>query len=518
MVHTGHGLYSVSDEASSFVNLIQDADYEIPELGTVQSTTAFDNYYFVSLGTDIYYWDGNSAKARKLEGTYSPPQWSPNTNYTVGSIVCPPTYNGYIYECRQEGESGTQEPMWETDMSSQFSDGTARWVGIGSLELEGTGSKTVRAQCVDLYKGFLFLGNTEEDGNLYPYRVRWSQWQNPRLWHNNEDGSGMSGYVDVDDTEGRIIAIKALNDTLYIYKERSIIGMTYTGGEDTVFSKEVITTRAGLISPRAIVELPHMHIFVGQDDIYAFDGNTCIPIGDPVRDWFFQSVRPQDQNGIFGYYNEESGDVLFCFSSSVNEGNNNDKAIIYNTKYKTWSTREMYVTAIGQYYQTEDKVIDSVRVPYDQMNTIMIDSALYLKNKIITIVGDENGQLYMLDGYTDTRGDYDGYVVSKTHHMDSPNKIKRLLRIQFHIETQGDYNLYCQVGTSWNAETSQVKWTDKMYMNLEKPVPWYNHHVAPFVDVDLSARYFQIRFGTENNAEPFKILGYTLYYQLRSDE
>ena len=89
----------------------------------------------------------------------------------------------------------------------------------------------------------------------------------------------------------------------------------------------------------------------------------------------------------------------------------------------------MYVTAIGQYYQTEDKVIDSVKVPYDQMNTIMIDSALYLKNKIITIVGDENGQLYMLDGYIDTRGDYDGYVVSKTHHMDSPNRVKRLLRI-----------------------------------------------------------------------------------------
>lgn len=102
--------------------------------------------------------------------------------------------------------------------------------------------------------------------------------------------------------------------------------------------------------------------------------------------------------------------------------------------------------------------------------------------------------------------------------MDAPDRIKRLMRIQFHIETSGDYNLYCQVGTGWNAETSQIKWTDKLYMNLKEPNPWYNHHVAPFVDVDLSARYFQIRFGTEHNGEPFKILGYTLYYQLRSDE
>ena len=55
------------------------------------------------------------------------------------------------------------------------------------------------------------------------------------MWHNNDDGSGLSGYVDVNDTEGRIVAIKKLGDTLFIYKERSIIGLTYTGGEDTVF-------------------------------------------------------------------------------------------------------------------------------------------------------------------------------------------------------------------------------------------------------------------------------------------
>jgi len=97
----------------------------------------------------------------------------------------------------------------------------------------------------------------------------------------------MAGYVDVDDTDGRIIAIKRLGDVLYVYKERSIIAFTYTGGEDTVFSKEVVTTKAGLISPEAIVELPHMHIFVGQDNIYVFDGNTCTAIGDPVKDWVY---------------------------------------------------------------------------------------------------------------------------------------------------------------------------------------------------------------------------------------
>lgn len=74
----------------------------------------------------------------------------------------------------------------------------------------------------------------------------------------------------------------------------------------------------------------------------------------------------------------------------------------------------------------------------------------------------------------------------------------------------------------WNPEgddiPGNVTWTDKMYMNLQRPVPWYTHHVAPYVDLDISARYFRIKFGTEGNNEYFKILGYTLYYQVRGDE
>ena len=310
------------------------------------------------------------------------------------------------------------------------------------------------------------------------------------MWHNNEDGSGLSGYVDVDDTEGRIVAIKKLGDTLFIYKERSIIGLTYTGGDDTIFSKEVVTTVAGLISPDAIVELPHMHIFIGQDNIYAFDGNTCTPIGDSIKQWVLEHIRPEKLDSIFGYYNEDSGDITFSFCSTTHNGDDCDKAIIYNTGQRVWSTREMYMTAIGRYCSPKDKIIDSVNIPMDEVNNTMIDSAIYLKDKILTMMGDKDGNLYLLDGYVDSRRDYEGYVITKTHHMDALDRIKRLLRIQFHIDTQGDYNLYCQVGTAWNAEQNILDWTDKLYMNLEKPNPWYSHHIAPFVDVDLSARYF----------------------------
>ena len=59
MVHTDHGLYKVDGGSGTPSNLIT-GSYEIPELGHVQSTTFYDDYIFTSLGTDIYYWDGDS--------------------------------------------------------------------------------------------------------------------------------------------------------------------------------------------------------------------------------------------------------------------------------------------------------------------------------------------------------------------------------------------------------------------------------------------------------------------------
>lgn len=147
MVHTDHGLYRVDGSDETPENLITD-EYEIPEVGHVQSTTFYDDYIFASLGTDIYYWDGDTeSKAKKLEGTYVPDTWTASTSYSEGDIVKPTNlnYSGYIYKCTREGTSGATEPTWKKDLSTVIDDGTAKWVGCGSLELEGVSASTLRA-------------------------------------------------------------------------------------------------------------------------------------------------------------------------------------------------------------------------------------------------------------------------------------------------------------------------------------------------------------------------------------
>jgi len=72
-----------------------DQEYEVSELGYISSCTAFNQYFFCSLGTDIYYWDGGYGSVQKLEGTYDPPKWMPNKNYAEGDII-KPTDKNYI--------------------------------------------------------------------------------------------------------------------------------------------------------------------------------------------------------------------------------------------------------------------------------------------------------------------------------------------------------------------------------------------------------------------------------------
>jgi len=62
----------------------------------------------------------------------------------------------------------------------------------------------------------------------------------------------------------------------------------------------------------------------------------------------------------------------------------------------------------------------------------MIDAAVYAGAKAYTAAGDKDGNLFILNDYEDTRYEqdgYEGYVISKTHHMEEPGKIKRLMRV-----------------------------------------------------------------------------------------
>jgi hypothetical protein len=166
------------------------------------------------------------------------------------------------------------------------------------------------------------------------------------------------------------------------------------------------------------------------------------------------------------------------------------------------------MTAFGYYNLEADRTIDSIEETIDSI-LWEIDSSTPLANAPINICGDKNGNIYTLDGHSLNGEDIDGYAVTKLFDFGNPALLKRLMRVQLMISREGPYNLQVTIGTTDNVD-EEITWHTPYTMKLDKTYP-------PWIDVDLTARYFIIKFETKLKDEPFKLTGYSMYYQERSE-
>ena len=75
------------------------------------------------------------------------------------------------------------------------------------------------------------------------------------------------------------------------------------------------------------------------------------------------------------------------------------------------------------------------------------------------------------------------------------------------VSREGEYNLTVTIGTAENVE-EDVSWRDPVYMSLNKAIP-------PWVDVDVTGRYFIIRLSNSEKDQPVKLMGMILTYENR---
>ena len=380
--------------------------------------------------------------------------------------------------------------------------------GLADCEPEhGTPVTSVRAKTLLYFKNFLILGGTVENGNPRPQRVRWSCLGDITRWKNveNDINQQQAGWGDLTDDVSWVLAMRPLADYVVVYKERAIQLLNYVGG-DSVWNKWPALIGTGLLSTKAIVDLGDEHIFVGNDNIYSFNGREPIIAGDDCAKEFFRILDPDKYELITGFYVEETPELWFTFVSTSSADGYPGRAIAYNTDTKAWSWRDMPMTAYGYYNSRQEGTWDEDEDPWDSDDNEW-DSSVNLANAPINLCGDAAGNIYELTGNTFNGAAIDSFLTSKLFDFGAPDYIKRLLRIQFMISREGPYNLPVYVGTAANVD-EPVTWYGPYNMSLDKTSP-------PWVDMDLSARYMCIKLGTVGADEPFRLTGYILYYELR---
>ncbi len=509
-------------------------EIDINDSDTLQTETIFDMFVVCSNNIQgLLYWDGYMDQVSLVPGTFNPPYWSPNKEYSEGDFI-QPTHNNnankVIFMATNSGWSGSTEPVWPLlgDVSDTTPTGKVKviWRLVGGLGIEGTTNNVFSCSCMRSFQGFLVCGNTQEGGFNEPFRIRWCQWGNLYKWRNDPDtGFGQAGYFDLDNDVSWVQQIKPLKDYLVIYKERAVSIMKYVGG-DTIWSLRHFVIGNGLLSPGAIVDLDEEHIFIGPSGIYSFNLTSIREVGQNISKWFFDIAHGDYLTRITSFYVEEVPEMWFCFVSVNNkwlqpDENNNfpelpsdkdmppyDMALVMNAQTEKWSIRTIDSTAFGYYFLEEGRTIDEVNEPIESQET-RFDSARSAQNMPVNICCDIYGQFYNILGTGYIGEDYEGFIQTKLFDFDKPEIIKRIKRILVSTARYGGSNLLVHVGASQAPDNKPV-WYGPYSVDLsENALPW--------VDVDISGRYLSIRFSTIHKGEPFKITDYTIFYQERGD-
>jgi hypothetical protein len=150
-----------------------------------------------------------------------------------------------------------------------------------------------------------------------------------------------AGFVELSETPGAIIDGLALRDTFQIYKEDAIYAATFTGTfDELIFNFRLVTTSYGLYSRNCVADVGGRHFFVGDGDIYLYDGTNFTSIADErVKNLFFNGVSRTQFHKTYCTYYHRTGEVWLCYPSA--QSADCDTALVWDSNGNTWSQREI---------------------------------------------------------------------------------------------------------------------------------------------------------------------------------
>lgn len=202
-------------------------------------------------------------------------------------------------------------------------------------------------------------------------------------------------------TTGRITAGMRLGDYAVAYKERSIYIGQYVGSPVVWDWAQVPGGDAGCVGKEAICDIGGAHFFVGEDNLWVFDGTRPVPVADgQVRQWFFNNSNPGYRYKIICVYDKQNSRVWIFYPS--NSSSTLNSALIYHTVSKRWGRADRSIESALNYISPA-ATIDSL-VDYSATITGLpdtpFDSQYWLTGGRAVSIFNASHQLQMMTGNT----------------------------------------------------------------------------------------------------------------------
>ena len=293
--------------------------------------------------------------------------------------------------------AGSTDSAWRfaqfgnVTLAVNLTDATQKSVSSGAFsDLAGA----PKAAVIDTVGGFVFLGNYH-DGTETRDGVFWSAYQDYTDW--TPDVATQCGNLRLLDTPGEIRGLKRLGQYAVAYKEGSLY-LGVNNGPPVLWGFTLVSGEIGAVSQEAVVSIETAHFFIGRNDIYMFDGSRPVPVGEGIREWFFDNLNYQFAYRIRGVHDKLNTLVYWYYPSSGSE--TLDSCIAYNYKTGKWGRADRTVEACLEFISgaLTYAALETSYVTYNAIPDVSYNSPFWTSTSPVMAVFDTDHALKTLSG------------------------------------------------------------------------------------------------------------------------
>jgi len=182
------------------------------------------------------------------------------------------------------------------------------------------------------------------------------------------DANGAGELVNTGSlVNGPILHVDTISDYAYIFKNRSIQSLQYTGvGNGTFFLRPEITDE-GLVGDYSFVKVGQDRIYLwGNRGIYCYQGSsTLTPIAQQHYKQLKEELDLSRASEIIGFHNEKDFEIWFIYPRVTQFGTGSLRVFIYNYVENSctiddYSTAFSAITAMGRIDWNQDYIWSTV--------------------------------------------------------------------------------------------------------------------------------------------------------------
>lgn len=194
-----------------------------------------------------------------------------------------------------------------------------------STKLEALSNWPANTTCkvIRNYKQFLVALNVTKPGGSFPSMVKWSHPADPGTvpvtW-DETDPTRDAGEFTLSETGDSVVECAVMRDTNILYKEGSVWGMQFIGGND-IFRFQKLFGQFGAIGKNCVIEfLTGKHLVLTYGDVVVHDSQSVDSIlTKRMRKWLVANLNPEaaNQNFVTSYKSLEEVWICVCTGTST---------------------------------------------------------------------------------------------------------------------------------------------------------------------------------------------------------